>query len=421
MIKESTIEKTSLPVSWEMKIFDDVINFSQIGLVRNNKEQSLEYTYRYLKMNNINNDNGLNEDSFKFVNAASEEVKKYQLLNDDFLFNTRNSFELVGKNCLYKSDYTKPTLFNNNILRVRFKDFLFPEFAAYAFSSKAIIDNLEKIKSGTTNVVGIYYKSLKYLEIPIPPLPQQKQIVAILDKAFAAIDTAKANAEQNLQNAKELFESYLQNIFENKGDDWENKPLSEVCDLIKRGSQPKYTESEAGEIVLNQKCIRDHKINLSVARKHNTNKKTINKERYIQLGDGLINSTGTGTLGRVAQVRELNFSAFVDTHITIVRPKKELFYLDFFGWALIYIEKIVQKSGEGASGQTELSRKVVEKFIISFPNEMKQQQQTAEKLDNLSLEIKKLEAIYTQKIADLEEMKKAILEKAFKGELTSAA
>ena len=91
MIKELTMEKKGLPVGWELKIFDDVINFSQIGLVRNNKEQSLEYTYRYLKMNNINNDNGLNEDSFVFVNATSEEVKKYQLSNNDFLFNTSKS------------------------------------------------------------------------------------------------------------------------------------------------------------------------------------------------------------------------------------------------------------------------------------------------------------------------------------------
>ena len=199
--------------NWEIKIFDDVINFSQIGLVRNNKEQSSEYTYRYLKMNNINNDNGLNEDSFKFVNATSEEVKKYQLLNDDFLFNTRNSFELVGKNCLYKSDYTKPTLFNNNILRVRFNDFLFPEFAAYAFSSKAMIDSLEKIKSGTTNVVGIYYKSLKYLEIPIPPLPEQKQIVQKLDLLSLETKRLEVIYTQKIADLEEMKKSILQSAF----------------------------------------------------------------------------------------------------------------------------------------------------------------------------------------------------------------
>lgn len=120
---------------WKIKIFDDVISNSLIGIVRNNREQSPENTFRYFKMSNIKNDNGIDEHSFTFVNASEEEVEKYSLKENDFLFNTRNSFELVGKTCLYKSDYKNPTLFNNNILRVRFKDYLLPQFVAYVFSS----------------------------------------------------------------------------------------------------------------------------------------------------------------------------------------------------------------------------------------------------------------------------------------------
>ena len=79
--------------------------------------------------------------------------------------------------------------------------------------------DLEEFVTGMT-VPKLNQGNLKTIPIPLPPLPKQKQIVATLDKAFAAIDIAKANAEQNLQNAKELFESYLHNAFENKGDDW---------------------------------------------------------------------------------------------------------------------------------------------------------------------------------------------------------
>ncbi|MDA9828025.1 restriction endonuclease subunit S, partial [Flavobacteriaceae bacterium] len=78
------------------------------------------------------------------------------------------------------------------------------------------------------------------LEIHYPKsLLKQKQIVAILDKAFAAIDTAKTNAEQNLQNAKELFESYLQNVFENKGADWVENTLGKVTSKIGSGATPR--------------------------------------------------------------------------------------------------------------------------------------------------------------------------------------
>jgi type I restriction enzyme S subunit len=76
---------------------------------------------------------------------------------------------------------------------------------------------------------------IEAIEIPIPPLPEQQRIVAVLDIAFAAIAKAKANAAQNLKNAKELFESYLQGVFENKGDGWESKELMEVCEQITDG------------------------------------------------------------------------------------------------------------------------------------------------------------------------------------------
>ena len=73
---------------------------------------------------------------------------------------------------------------------------------------------------------------LKSVSIPLPPLPEQKQIVAILDKAFAAIDQAVANAERNLTNARELFESYLNRVFTERGEGWVEKRLDEVCENL---------------------------------------------------------------------------------------------------------------------------------------------------------------------------------------------
>ena len=104
-------------------------------------------------------------------------------------------------------------------------------YIEYAFKSDSIMKQVMNKSMGAT-VGTLTISRAKIIIIPTPPLPQQKQIVAILDKAFAAIDAAKANAEQNLQNAKELFESYLQNVFQNKGDDWEEKELSEVTSKI---------------------------------------------------------------------------------------------------------------------------------------------------------------------------------------------
>ena len=101
---------------------------------------------------------------------------------------------------------------------------------------------------------------------------------------------------------------------------WVTEKLGEVCSFLNRGISPKYLD-EGGVCVLNQKCIRDHSVNFELSRRHSIAAKAVAKERFVQLGDVLVNSTGTGTLGRVAQLRtEPSEPTTVDSHITIVRP-----------------------------------------------------------------------------------------------------
>src|ERR1700677_4290653 len=140
---------------------------------------------------------------------------------------------------------------------------------------------------------------------------------------------------------------------------WETKKLGDVSGLIARGIAPKYLDA-GGIRVLNQKCIRDHGINYEFARRHDDASKNVGKDRLVRIADGLINSTGAGTLGRVAQVREQpDEPTTVDTHVTIVRPKVGLFFPDFFGYMLIYIEDEIALGGEGEGAQTDLGRSTV--------------------------------------------------------------
>jgi type I restriction enzyme S subunit len=165
-------------------------------------------------------------------------------------------------------------------------------------------------------------------------------------------------------------------------EDWKTANLGEVCEMINRGISPKYID-EGGICVINQKCIRNHTINTCLARRHNLTAKLVNPERYIKVGDVLVNSTGTGTLGRVAQVRrEPNEPTTVDTHVTIVRPHPGIFFNDFFGYMLVRIENEIASSGEGASGQTELARcTIAEKFRVSFPLSVSEQKRIVAILD----------------------------------------
>jgi type I restriction enzyme S subunit len=163
---------------------------------------------------------------------------------------------------------------------------------------------------------------------------------------------------------------------------WKSKPLSEVCQFINRGISPAYIEV-GGVAVLNQKCVRDHAVNFDLGRRHDTAAKKVTSDRFIRAGDVLVNSTGTGTLGRVAQLREDPAElTTVDSHVTIVRPTEELFYPEFFGYALVAIEEQIQEGGEGCGGQTELSRaKLAEGYVVSFPKNLNDQRRIVAILD----------------------------------------
>jgi len=197
---------------------------------------------------------------------------------------------------------------------------------------------------------------------------------------------------------------------------WQTKKLDEICHYISRGISPKYV-IHGGVVVLNQKCIRNHEISYTEAKRHNNHAKVFSNEKLIQIGDVLVNSTGVGTLGRVAQVKSIDEPTLVDSHITIVRPFKNIFDVNFFGWAMIFVEDLIKEMGAGTSGQTELSRITLKEIEISYPESLSEQRSIAANLDALSAETKKLEAIYKQKLVSLAELKKSVLKKAFGGEL----
>ena len=164
---------------------------------------------------------------------------------------------------------------------------------------------------------------------------------------------------------------------------WKQQKLGEVCEFLNRGISPKYIDN-VGVCVLNQKCIRDHKVSFDLSRRHSVKDKPISPERFVRLGDVLVNSTGTGTLGRVAQVREEpDEPTTVDSHVTIVRPRSGMFHSDFFGYMLVVIEDAIKEAGEGCGGQTELARLVLaERFSINYPTGISEQKRIVGILDD---------------------------------------
>lgn len=266
---------------------------------------------------------------------------------------------------------------------------------------------------------GVSMNKFKDLEIPLPSLSEQQRIVSILDETFTAIDKAKANAEQNLKNTKELFESYLQSVFENKGKGWEEKFLGELA-TFRNGMN--FTKSSKGEKI---KIVGVKDFQNSFWVPFETLETAIldgklNDVDLLKEGDILaVRSNGNPQLiGRTLLaskvIEKVSHSGFT-IRIRLNTENITSIYLCNF-LKIPKIRKILVDGGNGV-GIKSLNQGSLSALSITFPKSIKQQEAIVQKLDAFSAEIKKLEAIYQKKINDLEELKKSVLQKAFSGEL----
>lgn len=235
------------------------------------------------------------------------------------------------------------------------------------------------------------------VNIQYPPLPEQERIVAKLDEAFEAIDKVKANAEQNLNNAKELFESALNRFFTENTEGWEEKTLKEVCKKISAGGDK--PENFSKEITENCK-VPTYSNGIE-------NDGLYGYTDVPAITDEAITISARGTIGFICKrikpyypiVRLI--SAIPNDHINI----------DFMAYAL----KFMVPTGNGSS-IPQLTVPMLKDKKIKYPS-LPEQQKIVEKLDALQEQTKQLEAIYTQKIKECDELKQSILQKAFRGEL----
>jgi type I restriction enzyme S subunit len=147
---------------------------------------------------------------------------------------------------------------------------------------------------------------------------------------------------------------------------WAVDTLGTITTELRRGISPKYVD-EGGVRVINQKCIRDHLVNYSLARRTDETKVKING-RELEVGDVLVNSTGEGTLGRVAQVLVLDETTVVDSHVTVVRSKTEIYKPYIFARMMLTLESQIAAMGEGSTGQTELSRANLQAISVVIPS-----------------------------------------------------
>jgi type I restriction enzyme S subunit len=270
----------------------------------------------------------------------------------------------------------------------------------------------EQVAVGAT-VKSLRLRHFQELPIPLPPLPEQQRIVAILDDAFAKIGKAKANAEQNLKNAKELFDVYLHKYYTSKEDGWEEKKLKEVAEYFNGLTYSPKDVSNEGIIVLRSSNVQNDELDFKdIVRV----KVTVKEKIIVKEGDILMCSrNGSARLvGKTATIKNLDEEMTFGTFMMIVRSE----YNPYLSWFFKSTDFRNQIKGGANTMINQITRYMLDDIVLSFPS-IEKQNKVVRQLDALSIEIKKLETIYNQKINDLEELKKSVLQKAFSGQLSN--
>ena len=285
------------------------------------------------------------------------------------------------------------------------KDYLY-----YLVCSPEVREPAIKSMVGSSGRQRVQADVVKNLQIEVPPLVEQRKFGSFLksfDDKIALNDKINKNL---LEQALAIYKDWFCNYALSDGtlpENWKITTIDAISSLVTRGIAPKYDDS-SDQIVLNQKCIRDHTIDISLARRHLPKK--IN-EKWISKGDLLINSTGTGTLGRVAQVWFEANNMTVDSHVTIVRPKDSILqrYIGF--WGLSH-ESEIEAQHTGSTGQTELPRDRVKAMELPLPDE-----DTLSKFNELVIPMTSTVISNQEENARLSQLRDALLPKLMSGEL----
>lgn len=250
-----------------------------------------------------------------------------------------------------------------------------PRFLLYSLMSESVQAQLRSFGSGAT-VEHVRVPDCERLIIFAPDVDTQRCIGGFLGTVDDLIENSRRRIGLLERMTRTIYREWFvhfrypgcedQNLVSSDlgfiPHDWRVIDIKSACSYLNRGIAPKYAE-DGPYLVLNQKCIRDGRLTLDKARRQS---KSVPEHKLIHRGDVLINSTGVGTLGRVAQVYAELEDTTVDSHITIARPRRDI-EIDWFGLSLLALESTFESRGVGSTGQTELNRDAIGRELLVLP------------------------------------------------------
>jgi type I restriction enzyme S subunit len=408
---QTKTNRRSLPKGWQWVKFGDVIAESQSGFASGQRDSN---GIIQLRMNNVDTRGNLLWNEFIRVPANQAIIEKYRLKPGDIVFNNTNSTELVGKSALF-SNHEEVIVYSNHFTRLRVK----PDIADAGFVTHWLISQwraktFEKICNRWIGQSAVKTDKLFALEIPLPPLDEQRRIASRLNEQLAAVQSARKAAEEQLQAARRLRSAYLREAFTNdEAGRWKIEKLGDLSTQITDGPHvtPKYQEQ--GIPFITVRNIVNRRIDL-------TNVRYISLEDHIEFckrvkaEKGDILYTKDGTLGIPCVVdTDLDFSFFVSVAvIKLMRDKLNPF---FVAYALESPQVLAQVEELGAGmGLKHMVIKSIKALEIPVPSLADQERIASgiiSKLDNAT----KITEMLESQLAEIKRLPASLLRKAFEG------
>lgn len=368
---------------------------------------------------------------------VTEELQPYLLRVGDVVIGMDGS--KVGKNFAAISNEDDGVLLAQRVARVRAKEGTSQDYIRYLICNQNFTDYVQSVHTGTS-IPHISKGQIERFEVSVPPLQLQKSIAAVLSALdsrvsllretnitleaiaqalfkswFVDFDPVRAKAKglepegMSAETAALFPDRFVESELGTVPKGWITSNLANETSYLNRGISPKYTD-KGGVLVLNQKCIRDFSVDFDKGRRHDEAKKKVDK-KLLRSGDVLVNSTGVGTLGRVAQILGLVEPAIVDSHVTVVRAGEKInsFYL---GELMKSMQSTIESMGEGSTGQTELSRTKLGELKILVPD-----RKILDLFESIILPLSRASFLNNQQSSTLSKLRDTLLPRLISGQL----
>lgn len=382
---------------WQAKKLDEVCDF-QRGLTYAKGVEVDSSDNVVLRANNIDlASNQLDFTELKYISdnmkvPDSKKVKKGSLI----ICTASGSKTHLGKVAYIDKDYGYA--FGGFMGLLMPKNGLNPRYLFHLMTSPFYKGFISELSDGA-NINNLKFDDLKRFSVPLPAPAEQRRIVRILDEAFAAIAAAQAKAEKNLQNARDLFASYLQSVFTCRGPGWVETTIEKISTNLdskripitknkrKSGKYPYYGASGIVDYVA----------------------------EYIFEGDTLLVSEDGANL--IARAKPIAFSVsgkyWVNNHAHILKfPNMATQrFVEF------YLESIKLDDYITGAAQPKLNQAALNSIPIPIPKSVELQAKIVEGIEDLQEETRYLSTLYSQKQAALAALKQSLLHQAFTGNL----